>query len=449
MNLQELKSTLFARGAAMGFTDMEVSYQSNNQFSGKVFKGEIDTYSIAVDGGLSFRGRYNDKMGYAYTELIDEAAIDSLLNGAKASAETIDSADTEPLYAGPFEYETVELFSEKLAQATPAQMIDLLKEIEAECFRLDKRIALVTYCNAQAVTSERMIANTRGLDRSEKVNLSFLLFSAVAREGSDTKSSFKILPVHDLAAIDPKAVAKEVVDEAISYLGAEPLESRPYPILLRNTAAASMLTAFDVVFFAENVQKGRSGLKGRIGEMIGSERVTLVDDPFLPGAVGSRSFDSEGVPSRRLNLMENGVLTSFLYNLKSAGVEGVASTGHGYKPSYKGAIATAPSNLYLKPGERSLEEMVADTDEAVIITSLQGLHSGANPISGDFSLAAHGYYVKGGKIVKPVNQITVAGNFYTVLQEIEEVGSDLEFVPFGANVGSPTLRIRSLAVAGK
>lgn len=450
MNLQALKEALFARGATMGFTDMEVYYHSSNRFTGRVFKGEIDTYTIAVDGGLSFRGRYLGKMGYAYTELIDESAVGALLEGAKGSAETIDSEETEPLYAGPFEYDPLALFSEEIDRVTPDQRIAVLKEIEAECFRLDPRIALVQYCNMDAVTYERMIANNKGLAQSEKGNLSFLRLVAVAREGTDTKTGVKMMPVTDLAALDIKAVAKQVVEEAVSYLGAEPLESRSYPILLRNTAAASLIAAFTPVFFASSVQKGRSILKGRLGEVIASDRVTLADDPFLPGAAGSRSFDSEGVPSRRVNLVEGGVLKSLLYNLKTAGVDGVASTGHGYKPSYKGAVSIAPSNLLVKPGERSLEEMIAATDEAVIVTSLQGLHSGTNGISGDFSLAAHGYYVKGGKIVKPVNQITVAGNFYTLLKEIEEIGADLEFgTSFGGNVGSPTLRVKSLAVAGK
>lgn len=450
MNLQDLKEALFAHGAAMGFADMEVYFQSSSKFSVKVFKGEIDTYSIAVDGGLSFRGRYGGKMGYAYTELVDESAIATLLEGARGSAESIDSEETEPLYEGPFTYETVDLFSAPLGEVTPDQMIDLLKETEAECYRLDPRVVLIQYNGTELIAVERLIANTRGLDRSEKANLGYLYLAVIVQEGSDKKSALKFATMRNVADIDPKAFASELVHEALSLLGAEPLESRSYPVLLRHSAAASLISAFAGIFSATNVQKGRSLLKGRVGEAIASPLLTLVDDPFMASGFASRSFDSEGVPSRQLHLLENGVLTTFLYNLKSAGVEGVASTGHGYKPSYKGAIAIAPTNLYVKPGIRCFEELVAATEEGVIITRLDGLHSGANPISGDFSLAASGYYVKGGKIVRPVNQITVAGNFYTVLKEIEEVGADLEFAPpFGAYVGSPTLRVKSLAVAGK
>lgn len=450
MNLQELKEALFTRGAAMGFTDMEVYYQSNREVNIKVFKGEIDTYSIATDGGLAFRGRYAGKMGYGYTELIDLSALDGLLEGAKASAQAIDSEETEPLYEGPFAYETAHLYHETVEQITPEALISFLQEVEAECFRLDSRVTLVPYCMAEIFSFERMIANTTGLNQSEKGNLGALILNAVVRQENDTKSSFKFWLMPTLESLDPKAAAKEVVAEALSFLGAEPAVSGNYPVLLRHTAAANLLGSFASVFFASNVQKGRSLLKGRVGEQIASPILTLVDDPFRPLGLASRSFDSEGVPSRRLNLVENGQLTTLLHNLKSAEVDGVASTGHGHKTSYKGAVAIAPSNLYVQPGTPSLEEMVAEVEEGVLITDLQGLHSGANPVSGDFSLAANGYLIKSGKIDRPVNQITVAGNFFTLLQEIEVVGSDLAFrPPMGGYVGSPSLRIKSLAVTGK
>lgn len=450
MNLQALKEALFTRGAAMGFTDMEIYYQSSREVNIKVFKGEIDTYSIATDGGLSFRGRYAGKMGYGYTELVDLAALDGLLEGAKASAQVIDSEETEPLYAGPYTYETALLYHESVDQITPEALIPFLQAVEAECFRLDARVSLVPYCIAEVFTYERMIANTKGLNQSEQGNMAYLVLNVVVRQESDTKSAFKFWPITAVDTLDATAFAQEVVDEALSFLGAEPVESGHYPVLLRNMAAANLLGTFGPVFFASNVQKGRSLLKGRVGEQIASPLLTLVDDPFRPLCAASRSFDSEGVPSRRLNLVENGRLTTLLHNLKSAEVDGVASTGHGHKSSYKGAVTIAPSNLYVQPGERSLDELLAGVEEGLLITDLQGLHSGANPISGDFSLAANGYLVKGGKIERPVNQITVAGNFFALLQEIEAIGSDLTFRPPGAgHIGSPTLRIKRLAVSGK
>jgi PmbA protein len=149
-------------------------------------------------------------------------------------------------------------------------------------------------------------------------------------------------------------------------------------------------------------------------------------------------------------VIEQGVLKTFLHNTKTALKDGVDSTGHAYKASYKGTLSIAPSNFYIENGPQTYDELIESMEEGIMITSVQGLHSGTNVVSGDFSLAAHGYYVKHGKIEKPVNQITIAGNFYELLNNIEAIGDDLQFGrPSGGYVGSPTLKIKSLAVAGK
>lgn len=447
MDLTAFKDALFARGASAGFSDMELYFQSTRQFSSNVFKGEVDKYTIAVEGGVSFRGSIGGRMGYAYTEKIDEASIDLLLAGAGASAEVVDSSESQPLYAGPFHYEAAEFFAGDLETVMPDQKIAFLKELEAECFRLDPRVTMVNFCSFGNVAGERLIANSRGLEQREKANNAFAHVSVVVKQGSDVKNAHKFKRSQHFSDFDAKALAREAVDEALSYLGAEPAESGTYPVLLRNTAAASLLATFSRIFSAENTQKGKSRLAGKVGLQVGSSVLTILDDPFLPGGPGSRTFDGEGVPTRRMALVEQGVLRGLLHSLKTAAVDGVASTGHGHRPSYKGAVTVAPSNLYVQPGSQTFDELVASVDVGVVVTSLQGLHSGANAISGDFSLAAHGYLIRGGKIVRAVNQITVAGNFYDLMAAVEAVGSDLEF-PGGA-VGSPTLKVARLAVTGK
>ena len=221
-------------------------------------------------------------------------------------------------------------------------------------------------------------------------------------------------------------------------------------ILLENIAAANLLETFTGIFSGENVQKGRSLLKNKLGEAIGSQQLNIIDDPFMLKGVANRSFDSEGVASQKTSIIEEGILKSLLHNLKTAEKEGVQSTGHGYKSSYKGTMTVAPSNFYIQPGLNKYEDLISSLDEGLVITELEGLHSGANPVSGDFSLAAKGYYVRSGKIERPVNQITIASNFYEVLKNIEAIGADLKFtLPGGGYIGSPTLKIKNISVAGE
>lgn len=450
VDLKQFKDALFERGVRLGFTEMEVYYQSTSQLEIGVFKGEVDEYTHAVDGGLSFRGLYGGQMGYAYTEKLDPAVIDQLLEDARAGAAVTTSADPQPIFAGSESYPESQLYSSDLDSVAPDQLIDLAKAMEREAFAADNRITLVNYLRSAVVKVERMIANTRGLYQTDLRNTAYAFLMAVARAGSDTKSGVDFKSTRRFAEFDPAALARKAAAEAVSYLGAEPVPSGRYTVILENRAAGSLLQAFSGAFSAQNVQRGRSRLKGRLGEQVAGGNISLIDDPLHPDGMAGRAFDAEGVASRRLALIEGGVLRTFLHSLKTAAVDGVEPTGHGSKPSYKGSVTVAPSNLYLEPGTLTFDDLVGSTDEAVLITSLQGLHSGANPISGAFSLAAHGYLVKGGKIERPVNQITVAGNFFDLLGEVEAIASDLEFSPGfgGGSCGAPTLRVRGLTIGG-
>ena len=217
---------------------------------------------------------------------------------------------------------------------------------------------------------------------------------------------------------------------------------------MKNEAAASLLSTFTSSFSAQAVQDNRSRLKGKLGEKIAADHVNLIDNPFLPAGIQSATFDSEGVPTRKLNIVEEGKLQTYFHNLKTAKKDGVETTGHAHRRSYQGSVEVSPSNFYIEPSNQTYEQLYLDFGEGIIITELAGLHSGADPISGDFSLAADGYYVKDGRIVGPTKQMTVAGNFFEVLQDIEGIGNDLLFSPMSFNgyIGSPSLKIKSLAI---
>lgn len=206
---------------------------------------------------------------------------------------------------------------------------------------------------------------------------------------------------------------------------------------------------FSSIFSAEAAQKGLSLLKGREGEAIASEAVTIVDDPHRPHSAASQSFDGEGVPTRKKNVVEKGVLQTLLHNLTTAAKQGVTTTGNAAR-GYASAVGVAPTNFYIAPSQESVEAMLARMGEGFLITEVSGLHAGANQISGDFSLLAKGFAVRGGQKAEPVEQITVAGNFFAVLKDVVAVADDLAFgLPGGSLVGSPTIWVKALSVAGK
>ncbi|MBS4053737.1 MAG: TldD/PmbA family protein, partial [Thermaerobacter sp.] len=220
-----------------------------------------------------------------------------------------------------------------------------------------------------------------------------------------------------------------------------------YKVLLRHDVASELLATFASSFSAEAVQKGLSLLKDKLGEAIMSSSITIIDDPLLPERPNSAPFDAEGVATKTKTVVGEGKLVTLLHNLKTAKKDGVASTGNAHKAAFNAPVTVAPTNLYIQAGGKVYAELVAELENGLVIIAVQGTHSGANPVSGDFSLSAYGYLVEDGKVVRPVNQITIAGNFFAMLSNIQGVGNDLLF-KYGS-VASPSLLIGSLAVSGK
>ena len=191
-------------------------------------------------------------------------------------------------------------------------------------------------------------------------------------------------------------------------------------------------------------------LAGKEGEKIAADCVTLTDDPTTDFGFGSRAFDAEGVAGRRTVVVENGTLKTLLYNLETAHKAGVESTGNASKGGYTSPIGISVSNFTLTPGEKTLEQLAGKMGEGLIITEVSGLHAGANAVTGDFSLMAKGYLVEGGKQGRAVNGVTVSGNFYELLKNIEEPGCDVYRNMFGEAISAPSVLMgKPMSVAGE
>ena len=409
------------------FDDMEIYLETSKSISIGVFQGEVDKYSIAESGGLSLRGVSNNKMGYSYTEKLDDTSIDMLINEAYENA-----------------------YSEKLSQTSMEKKIDLTKELEKIALGLDNRVTAVQGCGYEEFEEAITIVNTKGINLNHKTNGAAIYIQVIVKEGEDTKTAMAFRTFKDLENVDIKEIAKEAVDEALSLLGASPMKTGEYPMIIKNTVFGNILAFCSSVFSAEYVDKGLSLLKDKIGENVASEIFTLVDNPFLDEGFASLGFDGEGMSTSKKNVIDNGELTTYLHSLKTAKKFNVTPTGNSTRSSYKSPLSIAPSNFYVEPGKNSLEDIISTIDNGIYIIDVAGLHSGLNPVSGDFSLSASGYEIIDGKIHRPINQITIAGNFYKLLKDIELIGDDLVFgFPAGSYFGSPSIKVRSISVAGE
>lgn len=450
MDIKALTEKIFQKGKEQGIGDMEVYYSAGSSLSLKVFQKELDGYSLSESEGLSLRGVYKGKMGYSYTERVDESSIDLLIKNVQENAIIIDSDDDEFIYEGSKEYKEVNTFNPGLEKISESEKIHFVKLLEEEAFKADKRITSVEGCVYGDGYGETVLSNTKGLYLHDKGNIAYTYVVVVAKEGDDIKTGMAYRTGNDFTRFNASEIAREAAGEALSLLGAKSVKSGDYPIVIRNNAAADLLEAFTGIFSAENVQKNLSLLKGKLGQQIGSEKFTLIDDPFMQEGLASKSFDGEGAACRYKKVIDKGILKTYFHNLKTSKKDGIETTGNASKGSYKASVGISPSNFYVEKGSKTLDEIISGMKSGIMITELQGLHSGLNSISGDFSLAALGYEIKEGKIAGPVEQITVAGNYFEMLKNIEEVGSDLKFgLPGEAYIGSPSLKIKKLAIAGE
>lgn len=430
-----------------GIEAAEIYVSESDSFRAMCQHGEIANYTVNNSCGLSLRGIVNGRMGYSSTQAFDDEAIGMLVSGVKESASLIEDDSVEEIYKGDESYPVVDNYNPELDSVAEEDKLKLVLDIEKKTLAADEKIAAATHVMVSTASSSVRLVNSYGLDLYFKDNMAMAASGALAKDGDKVASGSFRKATRDFHELCADEVSRKAADEALFALNAAPIPSGIYRVIIEKGAMSSLLRVFSSVFSAENVQKGMSLLGGKEGEVIASEVVTLVDDPLLPGGPDSRGFDDEGVMSQTKNVVENGVLKTLLHNLKTARKAGVKSTGNARKNDYASPVHVAPSNFFFKPGEKDLDGLMADMGEGVVITDVSGLHAGANPSSGDFSLLAEGYTVKDGKKDQPVDRITVAGNFYRLLKNIRAVGSDLKFT--GSSVCSPSIDAGELNIAGK
>ena len=257
--------------------------------------------------------------------------------------------------------------------------------------------------------------------------------------------------VGKLETPDTHAGVSKAVNAAKEKLVGQVPQTQVCPVVFTGEAMSDLLATFSGVFSSEAAQKGLSRLAGQEGSVIAAPVVTLVDDPFYKESPMPMPFDAEGYPTSRKNVIAGGKLETLLYNLKTAAVAGKTTTGNASKAGYDGTVVVSPFTMYLEAGEYSQEDLLKKAGNGVCITSLGGLHAGANPITGDFSLQSQGYLIENGEKTVHVKSFTVAGNFYDLLKNITALSSTVELPrAFGKTAfGSPWVLVENLSIAGK
>jgi PmbA protein len=321
-------------------------------------------------------------------------------------------------------------------------------ELERATRAQDPRIRAVEEAVYSDSEAEVAIATSSGVAGSYRRTDAWCYALAIATEGDDTEIGFEFDLARGLAALDADDVARRSARRALEILGASKFPSCRMGVVFDPYVSAQFLGVLGSALTAEAVQKGRSLFAGKVGTRVAGEGVSLVDDGRLEGAPGSAPWDGEGVPTSRTGVISNGVLESFLYDTTSGRREGRDSTGNAARASFKGVPHPSPTNLALAGTGESPDEIYEQAGKDLLVQDFHGVHSGANAVSGDFSVGATGRLLQNGELGAAVKEVTIAAPMLEILKGIQAVGSDLRWLPFGGSFGGATTLIAEMTVAG-
>ncbi len=448
MDYQSFKNAVIAKCEALGIEEYELYYQSGGGTSVDTFRHAINEFSASEEGGVCFRCIVNGKMGYASTEELSEVQAASIVEKAVDNASVLEAEEQVFLCEGGKEY--VKLESNPYELPSTKEMIATALEVEQKLYDADASVIDGTQVNIITGENATALYNSKGLDLYSYNRYSGMVAVAVVTNGQEMSNDYQI-KIGKLDTLDTDAMVKKAVDTAKQKLGGDVPPTAVCPVVFNPDAMASLLGVYSSIFSSEAAQKGLSRLTGKEGETIAAPCVTLVDDPFHKDNPFPINFDGEGCPTRTKSIIENGVFKTLLYNMKTAAVAGVETTGNAAKGSYDSPVGVRPFTMYLAGGELTEEQLLEKAGNGVYINDLGGLHAGANPISGDFSLQSSGFLIRDGKKTDFVKSFTVAGNFYDLLKQITAVANNVTLPsPFGQTTfGSPSVLVENLSVAGK
>ncbi len=412
----------------------------------RVYQGEVEHFVSAQSEGVGIRVIRDGRTGFAYAGTLDPAAVAEVLAEARDNVQfgTIDE------YAGLAEPDGVvpvpqKFWDEELANYLTPNKISLTKELEQLTLAIDSRIR-VEEANYDDGWGETAVSTTTGIRESGRGNSCYVSVSTLADDGDETQTGFGFSVGDSPKEFDLKKAAREAADRATRLLGAIKPPSKRVTVVLDPYVTAQFLGIISSTLNGESVSKGRSFFADRLGDQVADSRITLIDDPTNPLAYTATDIDGEGLAARRNVLIENGVLKKFVHSSYSARRMNTVSTGNGVRGGFAGSPGVGCMALQLTPGTKTQQQLIAEVEDGVWVQMVQGLHSGVNPISGDFSTGASGLLINNGQVGAPVREFTIASTLQKMLLDVVALGNDVDWLP--SRAAGLTMVIRDVTMSG-
>jgi PmbA protein len=424
----------------------EIFLRSYSSTTIEVKEQKIDAFDRAKDIGAGLRVLVGGRMGFAFTTDLSESALKSLAQAAVTNAQ---NTEPDPYHSIPEKpagaYQNVTIYDPEIVRLTEKEKIDRVMAMEREAFAVDPRIKRIRKASASFSEADTIILNTHGTEVAYQSTVCSSSIEVVAEEKGESQSGSEFDVNRFYRKLMIEEVGRRAAQRALDLLGAKHIESIKAPVILEATVAQEFLSIMASGFSAESVQKKRSLFMGKLDKVVTSPVIRIYDDGLLEGGLGTAPSDDETVPMKKKTIIDKGRLALFLYNTYTANKDKTVSTGNGMRGGFKGIPGVGITNLYIEPGKISLEELIRQAGRGLFVAEVMGMHT-ANPISGDFSVGATGFWIENGTKAYPVREITIAGNILDLMKNVDIVGCDLRFL---GRIGSPSLLVKELSIGGK
>ncbi|MHB1974565.1 MAG: TldD/PmbA family protein, partial [Acidimicrobiales bacterium] len=395
----------------------------------RAFGGDVESLSSAESAGVGVRVVTGGRQGFAYVGNLDANLAREALEDARDNAgfatpdEHVGLASPDGAAVAP-----LELWDDGLGAFPADAKVALALELERRVRGGDARIRQVVSSDYGDSLSESAIATSTGIAATSRRTTCYLAADAVAGEGDETQTGDGYTVGRGQADLDLAAAAHDAVERATRLLGARKPPSARLDVVLDRRVTATLLAILAGTLSGEEVAKGRSLFAGRLGEEVGATSLTLVDDPTHDVAFGAAVYDSEGLACRRNLLVDRGRLAGFLYDTYSARLAGTTSTASAVRGGFKSTPGVGARALSLLPGTLDQQGIVSLVGDGLLVQGISGVHSGVNPVSGDFSVGAEGLIIRGGELAEPVREITIASTVQRMLQHVLAIGADVQWL---------------------
>jgi PmbA protein len=436
-----LAESIVGLGRKCGADEVEATVSDGREFSVDIRKGNIENLVEAGSRYLSFRVIKDKKTAHATSSDLKDETLHRLVKNAvrrAALGSRDDCAGLPSLSSVEIDIPSLRLFDPEVAELQTSRKIGLALETERIALG-DKRIT--NSHGASFITNEvtTVLASSNGFSGSYDQTFCSLSVGLQAGETDERVEDYWVSVDRFFKNVEaPEIVARKAVRRTVRQLNPRKIRTQTVPVIFEPEMTDWLVGFLFACVSAAAVYQKATFLAGRLGERIGNENITLVDDGLMPGKLGSRPFDSEGVPCHRTTVFEQGLLRRYLSNTYAGRKLGLPTTGNA------DGTGVGPNNFYLLPGRATPQEIIASTEKGLLLTRTIG--HGLNPVTGDLSRGAFGLWVEGGEIAYPVSEVTIAGNLEQILSRVELVGNDLDF---RSAVCGPTIKVAALTVAGE